>query len=406
MENVKRNFIAFVWHGFWLALAQTFAERNTILPALVLKVGGTKTTLGILTSVVIGVPLLAQLIFAGYLNTKPRKKKFLILGILLRVSAFAGLSFTVFYSNHSSSEIILTFIFILMLIFSVSGAFAGVSYTDIVGKSMDTPTRKKFLVVRQFIGGIGLLISALTARQLLKSFDYPNNYALLFGIAAILLFIASFGFMAIKEKPSEIEQRHNSIFDILRSVPGILKKDTNFRTFIIIVNLTGFALTIIPFYIALGKTAYEIGERQVGNLLLIQITGMILSNIFWSKFVHTKGYKNVLKTFIFLQIILPILFLLVTNHLSFLHYNILFFIVGLSISAQKISIEGILYEITTEANRALYSGVYGALSLTISLFPLISGLLLNLLGYSPILLGVSFIVLLSTLFVKKLSISV
>ncbi len=405
MKNVKRNFFALVWHGFWLALAQTFAERNTVLPALILSVGGTQTTLGILTSIVIGVPFLAQLIFAGYLNPKPLKKKFLVLGILLRVSAFAGLSATVYFYDKIPSDAVLATIFFLMLLFSVSGAFAGVSYTDIVGKSMDTPTRKKFLVTRQFISGIGLLISALAARQVLKMFDYPDNYQVLFAIAAALLFIASFGFMAIKEKPSEISEKHNSIADVIRSVPSIIKTDTNFRTFIIIVNLTGFALTIIPFYIALGKTAFRIDEGDVGNLLLTQIVGMILSNLFWSKYVHSKGYKNVLKTFIAFQIALPILFLIFTDALPFVFYNALFFLVGLSISAQKISIEGILYEITTESNRALYSGVYGALSITISLFPLFSGILMKHIGFAPIFTGVSLIAFSSLLFVNRLKLN-
>ncbi len=406
MQNLKRNFYALVWHGFWLALAQTFAERNTILPALILSVGGTQTTLGILTSVVIGVPFLAQLIFAGYLNKKRLKKKYLVLGILLRVSAFAGLSFTVFFYDKVSANFVLAIIFILMLIFSVSGAFAGVSYTDIVGKSMDTPTRKKFLVTRQFLSGVGLLISALTARQLLKMFEYPQNYQVLFGIAAVLLFIASFGFMAIKEKPSEIKENQSTIWEVLKSVPDILRDDKNFRTFIIIVNLTGFALTIIPFYIALGKSVFQIAEKQVGNLLLVQIVGMILSNLFWSKYVHTKGYKNVLKVFIMFQFSLPVLFLLVAYNLSFVYYNALFFLVGLSISAQKISIEGILYEITTETNRALYSGVYGALSVTISLFPLFSGILMTSIGFTPIFIAVSLIASIAFLYLKKLRLEV
>ena len=406
MQNLKRNFYALVWHGFWLALAQTFAERNTILPALVLSVGGTQTTLGILTSVVIGVPFLAQLIFAGYLNKKRLKKKYLILGILLRVSAFAGLSFTVFFYDKVSANFVLAIIFILMLVFSVSGAFAGVSYTDIVGKSMDTPTRKKFLVTRQFLSGVGLLISALTARQLLKMFEYPQNYQVLFGIAAVLLFIASFGFMAIKEKPSEIKENQSTIWEVLKSVPDILRDDKNFRTFIIIVNLTGFALTIIPFYIALGKSVFQIAEKQVGNLLLVQIVGMILSNLFWSKYVHTKGYKNVLKVFIMFQFSLPLLFLLVAYNLPFIYYNALFFLVGLSISAQKISIEGILYEITAETNRALYSGVYGALSVTISLFPLFSGILMTSIGFTPIFIAVSLIASIAFLYLKKLRLEV
>ncbi len=402
MINDKRNFTALVWHGFFLALAQTFAERNTVLPALILAVGGTQTTLGVLTSIVIGVPMLAQLIFAGFLNTKKYKKKYLILGILLRVSAFAGLSLTIWFYSSLSTTTTIALIFVWMLLFSTSGAFAGISYTDIVGKSMDSTMRKKFLVSRQFISGIGLLLSALAARHVLRAFDYPSNYQIMFAIAAGLLFVASWGFMVIKEKPSELKHKQNSTIKILKSIPEILRVDKKFRYFIYVVNLTGFSLTIIPFYIGLGKESFSISAGQIGNLLLIQIIGMILSNIFWSKFVHKKGYRGVVAVFIGFQVLLPILFLIAAHNYSITEFSVLFFFVGISISAQKISFEGILYEITDETNRALYSGVYGALSLTISIFPLVSGLLLNTLGFVIIFPIVSLIALSSIFFVKIL----
>ncbi len=402
MVNERRNFIALVWHGFFLALAQTFAERNTVLPALILSVGGTQTTLGVLTSIVIGVPMLAQLIFAGFLNTKVYKKKYLILGILLRVFAFAGLSLTIWFYSSLSTEMTIALIFLWMLLFSTSGAFAGISYTDIVGKSMDSPTRKKFLVTRQFISGIGLFFSALVARQVLRGFDYPHNYQVMFAIAASLLFVASWGFMAIKEKPSELKHMQNSTLKILKSIPEILRLDKKFRYFIYVVNLTGFSLTIIPFYIALGKESFSISAGQIGNLLLIQIVGMILANIFWSKFVHKRGYRGVISVFIGFQVLLPVLFLIASHYYSMTEFSVLFFFVGIAISAQKISFEGILYEITDETNRALYSGVYGALSLTISLFPLVSGLLLNSLGFAIIFPIVSLIALTSIFFVRIL----
>lgn len=130
----KRNFAGFIWHAFWLALAETFAEKNTVLPGLIILVGGSQTEVGILTSIMIGVPLFSQIVFASYLTNKPLKKNFLLGGIYLRVFAFAGVGLSIFYFNSFST---LTFIYILffwMTLFALSGAFAGISYTDIVGK--------------------------------------------------------------------------------------------------------------------------------------------------------------------------------------------------------------------------------------------------------------------------------
>jgi len=50
-------------------------------------------------------------------------------------------------------------------IFSLGGAFANVSYTDILGKSIDQSTRKSFFSVKQVVGGVMLLFSALLAKR-------------------------------------------------------------------------------------------------------------------------------------------------------------------------------------------------------------------------------------------------
>ena len=44
----------------------------------------------LLLAVMIGLPLVSQLLFAGFLTTRPRKRPYLLLGIHLRVAALAG----------------------------------------------------------------------------------------------------------------------------------------------------------------------------------------------------------------------------------------------------------------------------------------------------------------------------
>ncbi|MCP4972014.1 MAG: hypothetical protein GY932_15665 [Arcobacter sp.] len=67
-KEEKRNFFAFIWHAFWLALANTFAERNTVLPGLILFVGGSQIEVGILTAITVSLPINSQLAFVAYLS--------------------------------------------------------------------------------------------------------------------------------------------------------------------------------------------------------------------------------------------------------------------------------------------------------------------------------------------------
>ncbi len=398
----KRNFWAFVWHAVWLALAQTFADRNTVLPGLILLVGGTKTHLGILTAILIGLPVFSQLLFAAYLSQKIYKKNFLLLGIYLRVFAFGGVAWTLSLHARFSPSTVILLVYFWMLLFTISGAFAGVSYTDVLGKSIKGDLRKNFLVVRQFLSSIGVLISALAVRQILQSFEYPENYKIAFEFAFVLLFIASLGFIAIKENPTEISEDRTSLLQLIKSIPSVIKNGKNLKNIVITSNLVGFAISLIPFYISLVKDKFHLDKSVIGNLLLLQIIGMIVSNFFWSKIVKKKAFKGVLFFDILLEGSIPVIAILLAYFGSLTYFTLLFFLIGTALSAHKIAFEGVLLEISTDENRALYSGVFGALSLTIAVFPLLVGYLISSTGYVPIFLLSSIIIFSSLVFYKRL----
>ncbi len=401
-DHTQHNFKAFVWHATWLAFTSTFTEINTVLPGMILKVGGNQIHVGILTAIMVGVPMLTQLVFAGFLTPKPRKKPYLLLGVYLRVGALAGVAWTLSSFTELSPITVIFLVYGWMLIFTTSGSFAGVSYTDILGKSIAGDTRKKFFVVRQVLSSLGILVSALITRDLLKRFEYPENYQVLFIAAAAALFMAAFGFIALRENPIANRFESSSFFEIIRFIPDYLREDPNLRNFIIMNNLTGFATTLLPFYVVLARDTYSLELSDVGNFLLVQIAGMIISNFLWSRVVKRHHFKGVLLTWIVIGATLPILALIFTTFASEQVFLGVFFLSGAAMSARRISQEGVLLEISENDNRALYSGINGAFNLTIAIFPLISGFVIAWVGYTPVFILGSLAMLSAVIFVRKL----
>lgn len=168
-SKLRTNTFAFLWHAALLAVTVTFTDINTVLPSLILSVGGNDIHLGILTGIMVGVPLAGQLLFAGFLHTRKRKKPWLLLGIYLRVFALGLLTLIILYGSQSSLPLLLTMLYFSLLIFTVSGAFAGISYLDLVGKSFIGEYRKRFVVKRQAIMSVGTLASALLTRLILSA---------------------------------------------------------------------------------------------------------------------------------------------------------------------------------------------------------------------------------------------
>lgn len=122
----------------------SFTEVNTVMPALVMEAGGSVFAVGALTAIMLGLPLVSQLVFAGFLSTRERKKPFLLLGINLRVAALAAAAFGI--AAFGTDVRVIGVVFLAMTVFALSGAFAGVSYTELVGTLVPTGQRRSFFV--------------------------------------------------------------------------------------------------------------------------------------------------------------------------------------------------------------------------------------------------------------------
>jgi len=399
--NKNRNFIAFLWHAVFLAFAATFTNINTILPSMVVKSGGSNFQVGLLTAIMIGTPIIGELLFASYLHLKEQKKPFLLLGINLRVLALALVSLILWQAGRYSDSSTIFLIFALMFIFAISGTFAGVSYSDILGKSLLVEERQGFFVWRQILRSASILIAALVAQRIFSVLPYPSNYQWLFLLAAAMLFLASFGFWAIKERT--IQQKHESynFIRVLKTIPQRFRNDRNLRNYIFMINFSGFGLTLLPFYVVLAKESYGLDGKQIGAYLVLQIIGMTVSNFAWARLVKRHGFHGVFKGCIIFGTMLPLLAITLANFPIYF-YQIVFFLSGFGISAREISVEGIFIEISRDENRALYRGITGAMSLSTAVFPLMAGWLIGEVGFVPVFVLGSLMVATSYYFVHSL----
>jgi MFS family permease len=401
--NYKRNFYAFIWHALFLAFAATFIDVNTVLSSFVLNIGGSSVHVGMLTAIYIGLPMITQLLFAGFLAGRSRKKPFLLVGIYLRVLALTGMGYTLSISSASDSGRVLFMIFLWIGIFAVSGAFAGISYTDLMGKIFIGDQRKNILIFKQFISATGMLASAIVVRHLIITFPYPENYTVVFLTASLLLFIAAFGFLMIKEDSVDADQLSGMIA-IIKSIPRMLKSDRNLLNYILLINMASLGITIIPFYVVLSKSIYGLGRNQIGNFLLLQFLGMILSSLIWNWVAKRFKFKGIFFGYIIIGSLLPIVVIFFSRY-GLETYQWIFFIAGFSISAYSISLQGILLEISNNDNRAIYAGISGTLSLTTAIFPLIAGILIESYGFTLIFTIISPLVMTSLFFLKPIKCS-
>jgi MFS family permease len=348
LKTSRHNFRAYLWHAVFLALTTNFIDMDTVLPSMIIKAGGGPIHIGLITAILLGGTSFFQLFFSGFLSKSPEKKKYLLSGIHLRILSLISLGILLFNYDRINSTAIFIIIILVILVFAVSGAFANVSYVDILGKSMLQDSRKRFFSLKQLISGIGILLSAFIVREILRFLDFPVNYAILFIGAGILLLIGSAGFWKIHEIPPASVRKKN-IGSLFKSIPGELRRNPNLRYYIILINGLGLGISLLPFLIVFARDRIGLTDLQVGNYLLFRVTGMVLLGFILFKISTRFIYKQVMIASILFGSIIPVLSLLLIRFPQFFQY--IFILNGFFFTSYKVAQDGILVEISDENNR-------------------------------------------------------
>lgn len=403
MELTKKisnhNFKAFLWHATFLAFAKNFMDVDTIIPSMVAAAGGGAVHIGILTAIMMGGSKFTQIFYAPYISSKSYKKKYLLIGITTRVFALYGLGLLLYLLQGKQQTYALGLIFFFIATFSLAGAFANISYVDILGKSITQNKRKTFFSTNQIISGLIVLGSAFLVKHLLAWKEYPENYAFMFFIGATLLFIATIGFWNIKEVISS-SLKIGGLKAFFKVMETEFKQNKKLGYFLGFINTQGIATSFLHFIVLYAKETFHTDSADVGTYLIYKVTGIVLMSIFVLLGAKKIKYNLLLYSNVMLSLGMVIFTYVITDAHSIKY---IFVLGGIVFSLFNISMNGLLLEISRNENRALYTGFTGAGNILPAIFPLIGGVLISQFGY-PIFFGFFMvIILLSAFFIFKIN---
>ncbi len=393
----------FIWHGAFLALTMSMLDFNTVFPALVSNLTDSKITFGFLYSVMLGTPFVFNIILSSFMHSHKYKRKFLLSGIYLRGFSFLGMAIFTYFFGKSFPALVVGSLFFWIFMFSISGGFAGIAYSDIIGKLVKIGKRGNLFASIQIAGSIASFIGGLLILHIFASGKtrFPYNYAMALIIGFVGLITASIAFWMIEEPPSVIkDENHRSFISIIKSIPSILKKDKNFVRFIIIENMSSFSLMILPFYMLYAKDTFNISENYIGRYLIFQTAGAVLSNFLWKMISNRWGSKMIIRTYTIIGCLVPIIAIILSK-LGPDYYAIIFFLVGFLISGRAVGFSSYLLDICPDDNRIIYLGIRGTMNFLIVLLPVAGGIFISFMGYHPAFIIVALIMFASFLLLGK-----
>ena len=369
-----RNFMAGLWHGAFLALGISLTQPTTVISAFVANLTGSTVWVGGLATVLTVAGALPQLFVARWIEPRPRKMPFLLTAIYLRVISWGLLALLIFTIGDQHPMTLAWILVGLLVVFYAGGGLGNIPYTDIIGKIIPADRRGAYF------GGMGALAgplavgAALAARQILAKVTYPNNYAMLFGLAAIGLAIASLGFWAMREPVASTAKKSTlSWFEYWKQLRTASRR---LKSLISAQLLTGFSLMVLPFYVVYAGKELDAPVGAVGWFLLAQVLGGVLFNMGWARLVDRSGSRRMHLVCAVLSTLTPLL-AIALGSFGWMALLPVFFLAGATFNGRKVGFQSALLEVAPTAERSTYAGLNAVLILPVAFLSLAAGLFLQ-----------------------------
>lgn len=380
------NFIAGLWHGAFLAFGMSLTDPTTVISAFVVELTGSTVWVGGLSTVLTVAGALPQIFVARWLEPKPRKQPYLLAAISLRVLSWAALAWLI-YSIGSKYPTTMAWILVGMLaVFYAGGGLANIPYTDIIGKIIPMHRRGAFFGGKGALAGPLSISAALLARQILADVPYPNNYVMLFGLAALGLAVASLGFWVIREPYNT--NTEIGMLSWREYWQELLVASQRIKELIWAQLLTGFSLMVMPFYVVFAMKQLDAPSWAVGWFLLLQVFGGSISNLVWARLVDNTGSRRMLFVCAVLSALTPVSAVILSGF-GWAALLPIFFLAGAASNGRVTGFQSALLELAPETKRSTYAGLNAVLILPIAFLSLAAGLFLQYWSFPALFLFAS-----------------
>ncbi len=369
---------------FWLGLS--FISYVTILPLFVSKISPNPIWIALLAVIGQSSWYLPQLMTAGWTEQLARKKPVVVnLGFLSERLPLYLLPFAALFSVDKPMLALVLF----FTGYAAHGLGAGIiapAWTDMIARCFPVRRRGRFFGITSFVGtGLGA-IGAIFSGWLLAAYPFPRNFALAFGLAALLITISWFFLALVKEPvmavPREVtEQKGRSG----RKIRNILLQDSNFRNYLAVRLLFSFGGMAAGFVTVAAIQRWYVADSQVGYFTAALLVGQTLGNLTAGFVADRYGHRLSLMVGALSGVSAYMLAWLAPSPLW---YNVVFLLIGMGSGMAIVSGILINLEFSKSENRPTYVGIANTtMGIGSVLAPLVGGFIATV-SYN-LLFGVS-----------------
>lgn len=377
IKHNRKNYFLGIINGVLFNFAFAITGSETILPVYMSTLTSSGIIIGLVGSMQKALWPMPQIFMAHYLEGRKYTKFVYIYTAIIRTVTMFLMGFVIYWHPP---YIIPVFLFLLFL-YLFSGGLSGISFLEIVGKTIAKQRLTSFWGLRQAGGGVLAILGGFYVKFILSTFDYPKNFSILFITAGFIVAIALLSWIIADEPSSENQIKIKKFRSFLKIGFSLLSKDTDFKAIFFYKIVIGIAMGPVPFYSLFAIKMLNIDASNIGFFIALQMAGLIVSNILWER-ISKNGVKHIM-IITALSILLQPIIAVCSLFYGILPMYIVFFLIGVSVSGLRISSMTYLLHIAPDNKRPTYMGFYNTFTAPFLFYPMLNGIIINMFSFIP-----------------------
>ena len=395
-SGVNRSFVLGVLNGVAFTFAETLTSADLVLTNFISKLTTSNFLIGLVVPLRDAGWYLPQLFVSSYLQYHDRVLPIYRKMAVLRSAVWLGIAVAVFAIGDRSPIALLLVFYVLYGVYSLAAGIAGLSFMDVVAKTIPSRRRGAFFGGRLFYGSLlGLAASVIVDAALggTLGFPYFTSIAVLLVLSWVAATLGLVAFSSIVEPAGEIREEPVTMRQHMRRAARLPRLHRDFRLFLSGRAMLLLAYVAAPFYGVYATRELGADDRIIAAFLAARTIAFLVANPFWARISDRRSNRLVILIAAILGLLLPVTALATRPALAAfgvppahwgLFYVPVFVFWGLFESGMGVGANNLLLDLAPPRERATYVGLTNSVLGITLLSTSLGGVLVDWVGISGV----------------------
>jgi len=352
---------------------------QTMMPALIKRLGGSDVLIGTWPVVVYLAYFLPQVISANYSGAAQyRKSSVIYFGFVQRIHILL-IACVIAVWGASAPALVLTLLFVLYTSSQMTSGIISPLWMDFLAKTTSPERRGKIMGWRVSLAAVFALLNSILLTTLLTIIPFPYNYASAIGLAFLFQLSSLAAQRNVVEDTPSLISTPVHLSALFSHVRLIVAGNRPYRKFLVASALLTISFSSAAFFTIAAIKRFDISEYTVGIFTILMIVGQIISGVLLGWLADTHGTRSALLV-CGASLLLAIATALCAPSVSWFYFVFLFF--GMNVGAEVSMRYNFAVECAPEGERPMYVGLMNASFAPFYLITPFVGLLCESFGYN------------------------